>query len=1043
MQVENQMLQHYAVYYARYDGALLYQDLLYELRRDFFSNGQRLKNKIVRNVDGTAYRYSYLLEQGSPMKWKKLAGYRLLEKSEPNGDGSYRIVTQDASKRVCKAAWYTSAHVWLKTEYFAPDIKRTPAAVLSPVPGGRELLMQEFPADGEQVAYELWPCEIPIDINELNALNSATSVPEIICRTNMGEFYYCKKEEAQRRNEALAAIRKGNQVKPLFVPEREEEPEESSADREEGFQVDTSAFPPEQTGPVAAVVEETQARIEDLDRIKQEVQDTIQRYDDSNSYQYGSVDVEKYMVEEPEKTEEPAEDLPVEQEAPAKEASARPEEQTAPPEQDVPAQVETQSVEEPLSEEQTPMEQGTDSSDARERQENAEGIVPSPAQQAAYTYEPVRPEEPADLETMRLSPDERQRVRRYNVMVKPIDGEAYCGAPISPVGQPADSSAEEPLLMPEDAENGATRELAGCNGAENGCPYLPQGKMRIDVAPGESYYYYGEIADGLREGRGRTAMQNGDTAYEGDYLHDKRDGFGVYYYKTGKLCYAGNWKENRRNGTGVSFRPGDGTIHVGRWEEDVPVGMGSRFDRDGNLLFAGRWENGKRQGAGITYYAQDGRIFVGQWENDVLAGKGTEFDAQGNLLYTGGWARGMRNGFGTEYNEQGDVVYIGQWLDNQYHGEGALHLPEGGAVKGAFLSGVPCGQAVEYDANGCKVYEGSWQDGRYHGQGCKYFPNGGRYQGSFAEGEPIGFLEGYNPEGQLVYKGQWKDDQYNGEGCYYVDGEKVYEGSFRANCFEGHGFAYQNGSYVYSGSFVQNQRCGFGTSYSQGRQEYVGQWQDGQYHGLGLLYERGEARWAGEFCHGKRHGRVNTIVNGQVYEEGVYENDELLYVKRYQDGSLVLEGNVQNGVLNGMGCTFTAYGEKLEEGIFRDGSLVKSMKVTQRALQFLPQEDTLAKTEYARYCAGPAYAVEQLLEGGIYSGQLHDGRPHGRGTLLRRDHRYTGSFQNGVPCGEGVLYQDDGTTQEGLFLTAPKADARHILFTDGVAYDFLPNQGQL
>ena len=119
-----QIMQFYAVYYARYDGEVAKDDLFYELRRDFFADGRRLKNKVVRRLNETDYRYSYVLESGSPMKWKKLAGYRLLEKSFSESDGSYQIVTQDAQKYIRKAAFFDFDHRWKRTEYFSPDVRK-------------------------------------------------------------------------------------------------------------------------------------------------------------------------------------------------------------------------------------------------------------------------------------------------------------------------------------------------------------------------------------------------------------------------------------------------------------------------------------------------------------------------------------------------------------------------------------------------------------------------------------------------------------------------------------------------------------------------------------------------------------------------------------------------------------------------------------------------------------------------------------------------------------------------------------------------------
>jgi hypothetical protein len=135
---------------------------------------------------------------------------------------------------------------------------------------------------------------------------------------------------------------------------------------------------------------------------------------------------------------------------------------------------------------------------------------------------------------------------------------------------------------------------------------------RIVVSEEESYLYFGALIGGLRQGRGRTQMENGRTAYEGGYLGDKRDGFGVYYYKSGKLCYAGNWKQNLRDGMGVAFGSTDGSVFIGRWKDGIPTGRGSAFDMEGNLLYTGDWKDGKPHGEGTEY--RNGRaVRTGRW----------------------------------------------------------------------------------------------------------------------------------------------------------------------------------------------------------------------------------------------------------------------------------------------------------------------------------------------------------------------------------------------------------------------------------------------
>lgn len=187
---------------------------------------------------------------------------------------------------------------------------------------------------------------------------------------------------------------------------------------------------------------------------------------------------------------------------------------------------------------------------------------------------------------------------------------------------------------------------------------------RIQVSDMEYYLYFGPLQDGKRQGRGRTQMENGRTAYEGVFADDKRDGFGTYYYKSGRLCYAGNWQQNQRSGLGASFS------------------------------------------------ARDGSLFVGQWENNTPTGRGAAFDGEGTLSYYGMWLDGRRDGHGTEYFN-GKVLYEGSWRNDCYSGQGCLHLSGGGTLTGTFRNGFADGSCEERDANAKTVRTGVWQHGQF------------------------------------------------------------------------------------------------------------------------------------------------------------------------------------------------------------------------------------------------------------------------------------------------------------------------------------------
>jgi antitoxin component YwqK of YwqJK toxin-antitoxin module len=187
---------------------------------------------------------------------------------------------------------------------------------------------------------------------------------------------------------------------------------------------------------------------------------------------------------------------------------------------------------------------------------------------------------------------------------------------------------------------------------------------RIVVSANEDYRYFGRVIDGLRQGRGRTAMENGDTAYEGNYRDDKRDGFGTYYYRSGKICYVGSWKENLREGMGVSFSAKDGSVFVGRWKDNIPTGTGAAFDSEGNLTYSGMWENGKRCRQGTEY--QNGVVrYEGSFQNDMWEGRGIQHLASGGKL-SGNFKNGMADGVCEERGPKGQLLRTGVWRAGKF-----------------------------------------------------------------------------------------------------------------------------------------------------------------------------------------------------------------------------------------------------------------------------------------------------------------------------------------------------------------------------------------
>lgn len=558
----------------------------------------------------------------------------------------------------------------------------------------------------------------------------------------------------------------------------------------------------------------------------------------------------------------------------------------------------------------------------------------------------------------------------------------------------------------------------------------------IPLSAKEKGLYFGSLDEnGGRTGLGRTQTQSGRTLYDGDYLCDMRDGFGAYYFRTGRLSYVGGWKENKRSGFGVAFRPTDGSVHVGVFEDDHPKGVCARFDRDGRLTFAGNWEGGLKNGAGITV-GDDGSMTVTGFKNDRQNGTATVLDSYGRVLYSGGYKNGKKEGGGILFSQDCALLYSGAFHNDKYEGAGTLYLEDGGTICGEFANGKANGSAARRTAAGALLYDGMWRDGLYNGQGRLYSEDGSYMEGAFKNGVMQGEFTCCTKDGTLYYKGTLKDGLYDGNGILYRDGCVVYDGSFAAGEKSGIGREYKNGACVYMGSFSQGERCGFGILCSGSEQLYSGFFESGVPCGQGVAYENGQPKYAGFFEAGKPHGRVNLIENQKIAVQCIFEHGTCRYERRFRaDGSLSFEGNIKDGKPEGMGASFNEYGEKTFEGIFKYGEPFKSMKVITAELSGLPYAEKLKNTDYEAFRTAPEYAVEQPLCGGVYSGGLKDGQPHGKGTMLYPDHRYTGFYSEGKASGRGVVYLSDGTQLRGRFLKEETAASKHLAFLNA-SYDY-------
>ncbi len=564
----------------------------------------------------------------------------------------------------------------------------------------------------------------------------------------------------------------------------------------------------------------------------------------------------------------------------------------------------------------------------------------------------------------------------------------------------------------------------------------------IETEKGEKFFYFGHMEGTSRDGYGKTVAQDGVTVFEGEYKSDKKNGVGVTRYRSGELCYAGNFRENKRHGLGISFQKE--RIQVSSWTENKVGTINSIFDNEGNLLFAGKIKDGIRNGAGVEYKADGSNFVVKTFKDGLFTGQCVLFDEEGRLSYSGELSErdGTKQGVGVEYNRDGTLKYKGSWKNDLYDGKGCLYFDDGRKIEGSFKNGKVNGFACEYDSKNVKIYEGNWKDNLYNEEGTKYLNNGNYLKGLFEAGQAKGVLLEFNSDGEILYKGNFNENAYYGKGSLYINGEKVYEGSFENNLYSGEGKIFEYGKCVYDGQFKNGFQEGFGTQFIDDEIKYIGNWKNDVYNGIGIYYEKYEPKYVGNFLNGKKHGRLNEIYKGAVIKECIFNDDELIYVKKYNypTMNLVYAGNVRDGKCYGMGCRFNEYGEKEFEGIFANDVPMTGMRVFLKKIDDLPYCKELKDTEYEKLRFGPNYVIEKEIGSGLYSGLLDHGKPTGKGSILYQDHRYTGDFLKGVAKGHGTLYKNDGTELKGKFFESEVTGSSKIIFDSGVVYNYISDR---
>lgn len=389
-------------------------------------------------------------------------------------------------------------------------------------------------------------------------------------------------------------------------------------------------------------------------------------------------------------------------------------------------------------------------------------------------------------------------------------------------------------------------------------------------------------------------------------------------------------------------------------------------------------------------------IYFGEVDaNGNRTGHGRTQTANGTIMYDGSYLNDNKDGFGVSFYKTGTIAYVGNWSSDMQNGFGIEFRPTDGSVTiGEFKDGSKSAVSTKYDKKG----------------NLKALYNNFSHDDN---GAVITFNE--NSGNMFVAKSK------NG---------KQSKSGIVIDC---------RGNLIYNGECKNGLFDGFGTLFNQDNEtvKYIGEFKKGEFCGVGILYDSDGTILLGSFANNLPNGRINKAFAGAVIGECIFNDGKCEYMREYShDGTyLLFEGNIKDGKKEGMGSIFSNYGEKTFEGIFKDNEPFKNMQVITRQLESLPLfTENRQNKDYAQYSTEKNYAVDFAFNNGVYCGTTKDNLPHGKGTVLYADHRFTGEFKNGKPQGNGMIYCSDGTIIKGSFYTEKVKDSEKAEFSDVIYY---------
>ncbi len=905
-------------------------DILCTARKKYFETGKKQHARSVLKTQLETFRYSLSMENGVPLKFKKIKGTQQVEIVTVLADG-YCVKTYDDNHSPVKKTYYDNEHNWKKSEIFIND--RSPVYVLFPSLNDDEPVIMRKSRNGKTDTLRAF--NISVDKQLTDKLNILTNEPSVFAVTSEGSFYYCTAEEYKERQATLEKL--------LKVDDEQWQDEDEMPTQQSDFVVNTESVNTKSKKPAAKLdlKNSPEVRIGDkslaVETEPKKGEDFFAKLEEIA--RKNNVDIDSVK-----KTKLDSDVLP-----PREDKSVKTLEELKQEIHQSIAEAVVQAIDQTESPVKTATEEVIKPTVAEPKKKPAPVEEKKAIAQKKITEE--MPTERVEIPTAEQSIHSSEVGEEENCLFADV-------CPYEHTDKQIIESGGRRYFYFGDL-NGTKRNGHGKTVMTNGNTAY-DGDYVNDKRDGFGAYYYksgklcyaGHWSKNMREGLGVAFSPNSGNAFVGQWHNDKSIHVGASFDRDGKLLYAGNVSDGKRDGAGITYNDDDKTLFVGKYKDGEFLETGTQFSCDGNLLYTGGFKDNMRSGNGTSYYEDSTVKYKGEWLYNKYNGKGILTLEDGSTI-KGNFKNGKADGNCTVKNANGSTLYVGGFIDDNYNGSGRIYTEQGGYAEGRFVDGEPtgifneytpdkqlvyCGEwndmhrngrGIEYK-NGEKRYEGEFENAVYNGQGKLYKDGILVYSGSFQNGQRSGFGVEFKDD-EMVYQGQWDNDSYNGCGIEYTDGDVHFIGMFTDGVKDGRineiierkvmrRSLYKNGELIYMCEYTRD-----------GSLEYYGGVKDNVRNGMGCSFSSScEKQFEGIFKNGKHDKamkvalkELNNIPACKELENTEYElyrvTPQYIIEKNISTGTAVglYTGRLKDGLPDGSGTIL--YFDHRYTGVFEQG----------------------------------------------------------------------------------------------------------------------------